>query len=92
MGALFHLSIHRDVNLKEFKKDYEIIGTSQKESNLDSFKTPKKFILIIGSEAKGISKENLKHINNMLGIKRFGFGDSLNAAIAASIIMYRLSM
>ena len=92
MGALFHLSIHRDVNLKEFKKDYEIIGTSQKESNLDSFKTPKKFILIIGSEAKGISKENLKHINNRLGIKRLGFGDSLNAAIAASIIMYRLSI
>ena len=92
MGAIFHLSVHRDINLIEFKKDYEIIGTSQKESNLDSFKTPKKFILIIGSEAKGISKENLKHINNSLGIKRLGFGDSLNAAIAASIIMYRLSM
>ena len=92
MGAIFHLSVHRDINLIEFKKDYEIIGTSQEESNLDSFKTPKKFILIIGSEAKGISKENLKHINNSLGIKRLGFGDSLNAAIAASIIMYRLSM
>ena len=92
MGALFHLSIHRDINLKEFKKDYEIIGTSQKESNLNSFKTPKKFILIIGSEAKGISKENLKHINNRLGIKRLGVGESLNAAIAASIIMYRLSI
>ena len=92
MGAIFHLSVHRDINLIEFKKDYEIIGTSQKQSNLDSFKTPKKFILIIGSEAKGISKENLKHINNSLGIKRLGFGDSLNAAIAASIIMYRLSM
>ena len=92
MGALFHLSVHRDINLIEFKKDYEIIGTSQKESNLDSFKIPKKFILIIGSEARGISRENLKHINNRLGIKRLGFGDSLNAAIAASIIMYRLSM
>ena len=92
MGAIFHLSVHRDINLIEFKKDYEIIGTNQKESNLDSFKTPKKFILIIGSEARGISKENLKHINNRLGIKRLGFGDSLNAAIAASIIMYRLSM
>ena len=92
MGAIFHLSVHRDINLIEFKKDYEIIGTSQKESNLDSFKIPKKFILIIGSEARGISKENLKHINNRLGVKRLGFGDSLNAAIAASIIMYRLSM
>ena len=92
MGAIFHLSVHRDINLIEFKKDYEIIGTSQKESNLDSFKIPEKFILIIGSEARGISKENLKHINNRLGVKRLGFGDSLNAAIAASIIMYRLSM
>ena len=91
MGALFHLSIHRNVNLKEFKKDYKIIGTSQKGSNLNSFKTPKKFILIIGSEARGVSKENLKHINNSLGIKRLGAGESLNAAIAASIIMYRLS-
>ena len=92
MGALFHLSIHRDVNLKEFKKTTKLLAQAKKESNLDSFKTPKKFILIIGSEAKGISKENLKHINNRLGIKRLGFGDSLNAAIAASIIMYRLSM
>ena len=31
-------------------------------------------MLIIGSEAKGI-EENLKHINNRLGIKRLGFGD-----------------
>ena len=92
MGSLFRLSIHRDVNLKEFKKDYVIIGTSQKKGNLNSFKTPKKFILIIGSEARGISKENLKHINNRLGIKRLGVGESLNAAIAASIIMYRLSI
>ena len=92
MGALFHLSIHRDINLKEFKKDYEIISTSQRESNLNCFKAPKKFILVIGSEARGISKENLKHINSRLGIKRLGVGDSLNAAIAASIIMYRLSM
>ena len=42
MGALFHLSIHRNVNLKEFKEDYKIIGTSQKKSNLNCFKTPKK--------------------------------------------------
>ena len=92
MGAIFHLSIHRDINLEEFKKNYEIIGTSQKENNLDNFKTSKKFILIIGSEAKGISKKNLKHTNRRLGIKRLGVGDSLNAAIAASIIMYKLSM
>tara|TARA_Y100000591_G_C21697714_1_gene626602 strand:+ start:256 stop:987 length:732 start_codon:yes stop_codon:yes gene_type:complete len=92
MGAIFHLSIHRDINIEKFKNKYEIIGTSQKESNLDNFKTPKKFILIIGNEARGISKDNLKHINNRLGIKRLGVGESLNAAIAASIIMYRLSM
>ena len=91
MGALFSLSIHRNINLEVFKKRYQIIGTSQRESNLDTFKTPEKFILIIGSEAKGISKKNQKHVNSRLGIKRVGNGDSLNAAIAASIIMYKLS-
>ena len=44
MGALFNLSIHQDINLKEFKKDYQIIGTSQKNNNLNTFKIPKKFI------------------------------------------------
>ena len=91
MGALFKLSIHSDINLKVFQKDYQIIGTSQKENNLETFKTPNKLILIIGSEAKGISKENLKYVNSNLGIKRLGFGESLNAAVAASIVMYKLS-
>ena len=91
MGGVFDLSIHTEIELKDFSKDYLIIGTSKNGLNINSFTKPNKFVLIIGSESIGISKENLNEINQMITIKKSGKGESLNAGVAGSIIMYEFS-
>ena len=91
MGGIFNLSIHTKVELKGFSKNYLIIGTSKDGLDINSFTKPDKFVLIIGSESKGISKENFNKINQMITIKKPGKGESLNAGAAGSIIMYEFS-
>ena len=91
MGGVFDLSIHTEIELKGFSKDYLIIGASKDGLNINSFTKPNKFVLIIGSESNGISKENLNEINQMITIKKSGKGESLNAGTAGSIIMYEFS-
>ena len=91
MGGVFNLSIHTEIELKGFSKDYLIIGASKNGLNINSFTKPNKFVLIIGSESNGISKENLNEINQMITIKKSGKGESLNAGTAGSIIMYEFS-
>jgi TrmH family RNA methyltransferase len=91
MGAVFDLSIHIEVELKKFSNNYLIIGTNQYGLNINSFTKPNKFVIIIGNESNGISKENLNEINQMITIKKLGKGESLNAGTAGSIVMYKLS-
>ena len=91
MGGVFDLSIHTEIELKGFSKDYLIIGASKDGLNINFFTKPNKFVLIIGSESNGISKENLNEINQMITIKKSGKGESLNAGTAGSIIMYEFS-
>ncbi len=51
-------------------------------------KFPKSAVLVIGNEGKGISKEVEKYITKKITIPKFGNkAESLNAAIAAGIIM-----
>ena len=48
-------------------------------------------VLIIGNEGQGISEEVLNSCDDYLYIKMSDNCESLNAAIAASIIMYELN-
>ena len=92
MGSIFNLSIHLEVKLKQFSDSHIIIGSDQNGKNIINYIKPKRFVLIIGSESGGISEKNLSVINEMVSIKKLGFGESLNAATAGSIIMYQLSI
>ena len=51
----------------------------------------KGWVLVIGSEAHGISKENINHVEYSLSIPANGPGNSLNAAVAGSIMLYCLN-
>jgi RNA methyltransferase, TrmH family len=44
-------------------------------------------LLVIGNESRGISKEVEKHVTNRITIPRYGKAESLNAAVATSIIL-----
>lgn len=59
--------------------------------DIPSMKPIKEGIIVIGNESKGINSELLKMIENKITIPRKGKAESLNAAVAAGIILSHLS-
>lgn len=90
-GAIFSLNILReDLISFIFKhKDYKVLSTSLKANDLKALKTNKKMI-VIGNEGKGVSEEILKISDDYLKIPIKNI-DSLNVAIATSIILFENS-
>lgn len=94
-GMLFHINIivrepEKIINeLKE--KDYQILGTKV-DGGKDIKDTNKKdkFVLIIGNEGKGMSDTLSNLCDEYLYIKMNNNVESLNAGVAASIILYEL--
>ena len=91
MGAHFDLNIYQNIELNEFIKTHSIISGSNKGENISNFKFPEKYVLVLGSEAHGISKNIEKLVQQTITIKKLGKGESLNLASAASILMYALT-
>ena len=95
-GMIFHIPvITRDIkkvieDLKE--KDYKIIGTKVScGSDVRTSSIYSHFALIIGNEGQGVSKEIEDMCNEHLYIKMNGNCESLNASVAASILMYEIN-
>ena len=93
MGAHFLLQMVTNCSLRQFKSsDHLIIGADHRGMSIVDFNhSAKDWVLVIGSEAHGISKENSDHIKYSLSIPAKGFGNSLNAAVAGSIMLYCLN-
>ena len=93
MGAHFSLQMVTNCDLRQFKSsDHLIIGADHKGMSIVDFNNnAKDWVLVIGSEAHGISKENSNHIEYSLSIPANGSGNSLNAAVAGSIMLYCLN-
>ena len=51
----------------------------------------RKIVLCLGGESEGFDNLIIKKINKLISIKKIGHGESLNVAIAGSIIMNYLS-
>ena len=95
-GMIFHIPIIvDDINkkVKELKeKDYKIIGT--KVTNGHDVRTSSiysHFALIIGNEGQGISREIEELCDEYLYIKMNENCESLNASVAASILLYEIN-
>jgi len=93
MGAHFSLQMVTNCDLRQFKSsDHLIIGADYRGMSIVDFNNnAKDWVLVIGSEAHGISKENSNHIEYSLSIPANGSGNSLNAAVAGSIMLYSLN-
>lgn len=95
-GMLFQVDCMRK-NLSSFidelkENNYLIIGTNVINGiNVTDFKYPDKFAIIIGNEGKGISDEIKTKIDKNIYIPMNKKTESLNASVAASIIMYEMS-
>ena len=95
-GMMFHINIIvRDLKpfINELKEDgYKIVGTKVTNGvDVRKSKTYSHFALIIGNEGKGMSEELSELCNEYLYIKMNDQCESLNAAVAASILMYEIS-
>ena len=79
--------------LEELKKNnYTLYGTDVTGGKvLNTVKFSSKCGIVIGSEGKGISPEIKKLINQNIYIPMSYQTESLNASVAASIIMYEMS-
>lgn len=95
-GAIFKINIiNQDLNesIKYLKNNHiPIIGTSLQSSiDLKNIEKYKQYALILGNEAQGVKKELLKKTDINVKIITNPALESLNVAVAGSIIMYYLN-
>ena len=67
-----------------------IFGTDMNGTPSTKWNTAGKLALIIGNEGKGISANIKKQVDEMLTIPMNGHVQSLNASVAAAILMYEV--
>ena len=94
-GMIFSANIIKE-NLEEFikkiKETHRVLVTKvDGGKSLKKIEKPKKFAIIMGSEGQGVSKELAELSDECLYIPMNNKCESLNVAIAASIILYELS-
>ena len=96
VGAHFHINSIIQTNLidviKTYKKiNYTIISTSLDGTDFNKIKVDDKWILVLGNEAYGVSNEINRYVDNVITINKFGNIESLNVAMAGSIILSQLA-
>jgi RNA methyltransferase, TrmH family len=97
MGGLFRIKVYperdliNDVELFRSQRVPIIASHPRQGKILRQFKAKYPLLLIIGSEAQGIDSELEPFVTDWLTIKGRGHVESLNAAIAFSIIIYELT-
>jgi len=90
MGSHFQLKFIGKKKVENLN-DHLWIGASlngQKLSELKEIK--KKWVLVMGSEAHGISEKTIKRLDKVYTITKQGKGESLNVAVAMGIFLNKL--
>lgn len=93
MGAIFRVNVIEVDNLVETlnmlkNKGFDIISTSLDTNNSIYNITYKKSVVVIGNEANGVTKEVQEISNKKVKIPMLGKTESLNASVAAGIMIY----
>ena len=93
MGGHIYLNIHKEVQVDEFvKNNYLIVGADQNGNNsVEQMDLSRKIVLCLGGESEGFDNLIIKKINKLISIKKIGHGESLNVAMAGSILMNYLA-
>ncbi len=94
-GMLFHIDIittNLTEKIQELKDEgYKIMGTKVTNGkSLKSVEKNKKFVIIVGNEGSGVSEEVLDSCDEYIYIDMSSMCESLNVAVATSIILYEL--
>ena len=95
MGSIFHLQIVEQVELDNLlprlsQMGYHIFGTDVNgQYNYNQTNYPRPLALVIGNENKGINNNLFKYFDRTIKIPSYGKAESLNMAVATSIIISR---
>ena len=95
-GMIFHINII-EKNLTEFisnlkKNQYKIFSTNVVNGkSIKNVEKGEKFAIIVGNEGKGVSNEVNSLCDEFIYIEMNNKCESLNVAVATSIILYELS-
>lgn len=95
-GMNFHINIIRD-DLKKYitklkKENYKIFTTDVNNGkDLKNIEIEDKYVIIMGNEGNGVSGEIASLSDEKIYIKMNKTCESLNVAVATSIILYQLS-
>lgn len=97
MGSIFRVPFHITDDLYEMiqslkNKNISVYATSLEGKPYDEIgdKFKKGTAIIIGNESKGISENTMKNADTLLNIPMEGEIESLNAAMAAGILIYEI--
>ncbi len=93
-GMLFKINIVRK-NLKktllDLQNDHKIYVTNvEKGENIKKIPKESKFVLLIGNEGNGVKESTKKLADYLIKIPMNPTCESLNASVAASILMYEI--
>ena len=92
MGSIFRLNLYsEDLSVFLMKNTLETYGAFLEGENLNQIRFKEPSVIVIGSESHGIRPEIETKIKNKITIPRIGKAESLNAGIAASIILNKFS-
>ena len=95
MGSFFNMKVMKNVTREQLaqyrEKGFQLIGGALNENTLDyrNADMTKPTIIVIGNEANGISQE-IMEMCECVKIPILGKAESLNAGVAAAILMYEL--
>lgn len=94
MGAqkwvdLYHYSDNMQCINELKSKGYQIIATTphEKDNLLHDFDISQKAAFVFGTEKKGVSQDIMDNADGFLKIPMYGFTESLNISVSASIII-----
>ena len=95
MGSLFSVPVKNCFSLTEElallkSSGYTVAAAALGGEPFFQASLPEKTVLIIGNEGNGISRETLKQADITLTLPMRGGAQSLNASIAAGIMIYSL--
>ncbi len=93
MGSFTRVNIfYADLEAFLSANKIEVFGAAINGEDVNKLQHVDECILVVGNESKGIGDNILPYVKQKISIPRFGKAESLNAAVATGIILWKLKM
>ncbi|MEY3982974.1 MAG: hypothetical protein RL160_531 [Bacteroidota bacterium] len=90
MGSFLRIQCHYgDLPTMLKEAHLPVYGCTLNGNNIRTVLFPERYVVVIGSESHGISHEVMAQVEEAITIPRFGHAESLNAAVAAALVLDR---